>query len=82
METIKLPSRFQINEEVVIDFGEAGMIHNAAIIKVHFTESKVLYDVEVIYDIKDTDEEDTFIGKSTRVYNVDSVFVKPAEGNY
>jgi hypothetical protein len=42
-----LPSRCQIDDIVDINFQEAGVLKNARIIKVHFTKSKTLYDVEL-----------------------------------
>lgn len=64
-----LPSRFQLNDFVSVKFRPDFVIEKAKIIKVHFTESKVLYDLQVE------------IGgqtplTSTRVYNVDSLIVE------
>lgn len=76
-----LPSRFQINDSVKLNFGDSGTVTNCKIIKVHFTESKVLYDVEVkgnFNHLLDTvDHEDLKINNTwyTRLYNVDSCFV-------
>lgn len=57
----KLPSRFQIGEKVELAFYGNGEVKNCEVIKVHFTESKVLYDVQV--------------AELTRLYNVDSCYV-------
>lgn len=65
MKKIKLPSQHQINDKVVLNFEEAGIVNNASVIKVHFSDRKVLYDVE----IKTGDG-------ATRIYNVDSCYVK------
>lgn len=83
-----LPSRFKVFDEVELDFLEAGKISNCYILKVHFSESKVLYDVSVLVQtIPLTPEEIEKIrdGKTvypsrdyrTRIYNIDSSFVKP-----
>lgn len=67
---MKLPSKYQVNDHVRLDFFDAGFVKNCTIIKVHFTESKVLYDVDVTIG---TDVN----GKpnKTRLYNIDSCFV-------
>lgn len=59
-----LPSRFQIGDEVLVNMFEAGYIKNCKVIKIHFTKSKVSYDLEI-------DTENLF----TRLYNIDSVFI-------
>jgi hypothetical protein len=59
-----LPSRFGHNEAVRLDFGDSGHVDGCKIAKIHFTESKVLYDV-------------TITALNTRLYNVDSCFVLP-----
>lgn len=73
VEKKKLPSRFQNGDKVKLCFSNAGELTNAEVIKVHFSESKVLYDVELAIAIIETDEL-----YHTRLYNVDSVFVEPA----
>lgn len=83
-----LPSRFKIFDEVELDFLEAGKISNCYILKVHFSESKVLYDVSVLVQtipLTPEEIEKTRDGKTvfpsrnyrTRLYNIDSCFVKP-----
>jgi hypothetical protein len=81
-----LPSKFNIGDKVKIVFGDAGTIKNCKIIKVHFSHSKVLYDVEVI--IHNEMIESDFISNKekyikeallTRLYNIDSVFILPSE---
>lgn len=62
-----LPSRFQINDLVCVKFKDF-TITKAKVIKVHFTESKVLYDLQIIF----SDESST----STRIYNVDSFIME------
>jgi len=72
-----LPSAHQIGEKVVLSFGATGQLTDCEVIKVHFSESKVLYDVEVSgnydssYDIEATGDKKWH----TRLYNVDSCFV-------
>ena len=77
----KLPSAHQIGDKVKLQFGTSGMVENCEVIKVHFTESKVLYDVEVsgnfdawkeVLDQAEVKKNDRW---STRLYNVDSAFV-------
>lgn len=77
----KLPSMFQIGDLVTLNFGSAGKVTGADIIKVHFTESKVFYDVMIVLDGPLPTVNSDEIGKSlfTRLYNIDSCFVEPAE---
>ncbi len=78
---LKLPSRFQIGDKVKLDFYGSGNVENCKVIKVHFTESKVLYDVDVngnfdtLKDVIDQEEVKLNNSWSTRLYNIDSVFV-------
>lgn len=68
-----LNSQHQLNDKVVLDFFKEGTVTGCQIIKVHFTESKVLYDVEITSTYKNPAN-----GKwSTRLYNIDGCFVKP-----
>lgn len=63
---VLLPSRYKHNDPVFFKFGDVkicAMIH-----AVHFTISKVKYDLD-LFSVT-TDGED-----STRIYNVDSVYV-------
>lgn len=76
-----LPSQFQIGDEVVLDFNEAGIIYNAAVVKTHFSESKVMYDVEILTKITETKDK-AYEAEATRLYNIDSVFVKSPEFYY
>lgn len=71
----KLPSRFQNGDKVEVNFGDAGRIGNCEIIKVHFTESKVLYDVKTSWKLEGGGKAET------RFYNVDSAFVESAENS-
>lgn len=57
-----LPSQHQINDFVKLDFDAAGHIIHCKVIKIHFTESKVLYDV-------------LLTNMPTRLYNIESDFV-------
>lgn len=80
---LKLPSLHQVGDQVTLSFGTSGLVNNCQVIKVHFTNSKVLYDVEVIgnfdsevhYGIVDRKEVKENNIWSTRLYNIDSVFV-------
>jgi|GEM_PF-6505589 len=80
----RLPSRHQIGDRVKVVLNDSGEITNAEIIKVHFTESKVFYDLVVFFHYaKPADEgqpveyQEDMTG-ATRLYNVDSCFVHPA----
>lgn len=68
-KTEKLPSRFQIGEEVSIK-QEEFYVKRAEIIKVHFANNSVQYDLEI--KIKN------FLGQglvTTRIYNVNELLV-------
>jgi hypothetical protein len=72
-----LPSRYQIGDKVKCNWFNNLVINEAEVIKVHFTESKVLYDLEVIiHFINEEDERDVTF---TRLYNVDSGLLSPFE---
>ena len=85
-----LPSRFQINDPVELHFNDSGAIKNCSVIKVHFTEMKVLYDVEVechyanlpvtvIAEDGEQIHKTTYTDEKyhTRLYNIDSANVYP-----
>lgn len=65
---IKLPSRYQIGDKVSIKISSMFVVESAEIIKIHFSESKVTYDLLVRLDIFKDEAESSF----TRIYNVDS----------
>lgn len=65
-----LPSRFQLGDVVSVRFKDF-TISKAYVIKVHFTESKVLYDLNVCIL---GDGGDTLT--TTRIYNVDSAIIE------
>lgn len=67
--TNTLPSTHQVNDKVELSL-LTDNIKSCKIIKVHFTESKVQYDIELYIE-----SEDGKLGYSTRVYNIDSCFV-------
>jgi hypothetical protein len=62
---IELPSNLQINQVVYIKFEKEGKALTGTIRSVHFYESKVKYDIDVWLE----DNE------STRIYNIDSLYV-------
>lgn len=62
-----LPSRFQVKE--VVNFILNETTHTSTVNAIHFTESKVRYDLDVWIN-KDGGNS------STRIYNVDSCFVE------
>ena len=72
----RLPSRFQLGDEVSVRFRPDFVINQATVIKVHFTESKVLYDLEVKITF-DANEDHPAGWSTTRVYNIDSTIVEP-----
>lgn len=63
----KLPSKYQIGDSVNLNFGGESFIVGK-VIKVHFTESKVSYDLEVKVENPNT-------SWFTRLYNVDSALI-------
>lgn len=72
----KLPSAYQIGAKVQVQFGEEGTLKNCEVIKVHFSDYKVLYDIGVSGNFEQTTEHPA--GKwYTRLYNVDSAFIQP-----
>ncbi len=73
-DRLLLPSRFNFGDRVVVSFGKFGTINNCKVIKIHFTESKVFYDVEVKWESLDGKENYT-----DRLYNLDSCVVHSPE---
>lgn len=69
-----LPSQFQPYDEVSVNFYNAGFINLARVRKVHFTHNKVSYDLEICTNVSNEGKENNIY---TRIYNVDSVYVKP-----
>jgi len=72
-----LQSEFQIADKVDLFFHEAGTIKGCEIIKVHFTDKKVQYDVEVSMHVDETKEQPAHTKKG-RLYNIESWFVLKA----
>lgn len=66
-----LPSAHQIKQKVQVNLLDAGMIKNCEIAKVHFSESKVMYDIYVRMTHPVTSKDIW-----TRLYNLDSTFVE------
>lgn len=66
----------EIGSMVTVNFGSAGAIGCCTVIRVHFTESKVCYDLQVNMSFT---HETAFGEKSyeahTRIYNIDSAFI-------
>jgi len=65
-EENELPSHFQIKDLVMLDFLESGKLVNCRISNVHFSESDVSYDVEIMFAK----------GAVTEIKGVDAEFVK------
>lgn len=72
----KLPSAYQIEDKVNVSFGEAGSIQGCEVIKIHFSHSKVMYDISVPILVEGL-QHDEYIAH-TRLYNIDSCFVQKA----
>lgn len=69
-----LPSRFQVGDHVRCNwFGEL-IIKNAEVLKVHFSEMKVMYDLSVKIAFENEGKPDVTY---TRLYNVDSGLLEP-----
>ena len=69
LETIKLPSHFQVDEEVSLQFNK-DVIKNCLISAVHFkNEGKVRYDIKIIVG----ENNGEYI--TTTIKDVDSVWV-------
>jgi len=47
------PSRFKIGQEVDLDFGNSKYLKNVKVVGIHFTESKISYDILVPYQFND-----------------------------
>lgn len=73
----KLPSAHQIGAKVQLQFGDQATLADCEVIKVHFSDSKVLYDIEVTGDFPPAHKEQGYDKWHTRLYNVDSAFVSP-----
>jgi uncharacterized Fe-S cluster-containing radical SAM superfamily enzyme len=79
-----LPSRFQLGDKVKLNFFAAGEVTRGEVVKIHFTDRKVLYDVEIVISTLDEADkpDEQMIDylpdiSTTRLYNIDSVFVIP-----
>lgn len=70
------PSRYAIGEKVTLNFFKGGKIHNCEIASVHFTESKVRYDIYI--SIRDAEPENEITGL-TLIEQVDSICVTDNE---
>lgn len=68
-----LPSGHQLGDKVKVQFGNEGTLNDCRILQVHFTESKVFYDVEVRGDYDPQYDMDK--KWHTRLYKIDAVFV-------
>lgn len=68
-------SRYGIGEPVIVHFGKSGFIRNCRIIKAHFTESGITYDVEVKWQHEWEHHERMPEFLTTRIRNIDSIRV-------
>ncbi len=72
--SIELPSALQPNQVCHLQFRKEDLPLIATVRCVHFTVSKVKYDLGLWLGEGGVDNADT----ETRIYNVDSIFVTPA----
>ncbi len=72
-EPIQLPSPCQIGDKVQVYFSPNVILETCSVIKVHFTNSSILYDIEVRVSYIGTDGSSNF--KCFRLYNLDSGFI-------
>jgi len=74
----KLPSNFQVGEQVSILFRPDFLVTKAVVTKVHFTASKVQYDLDVHIRIAESDSHPEGF-TTTRIHNIDAAIVSPME---
>lgn len=72
-----LPSKHQIGDKVIMNFYGSGRIEDCEVLKVHFTEGSVSYDLEIsgLYDESYQEPGKEPKKWHTRVYNVEASFV-------
>jgi len=70
MENLNLPSKYQIDDIINVNFGNSNYLKSCQIAAVKFTnEGKILYDIEV-----------HIIGfDNTTIENIDSAFIEPID---
>lgn len=68
---LNLPSHYKIGDHVAVNLGYSGKFGGAKVTGVHFTASKVRYDLEIIVVRREPEEANHV----TRIYNVDSALV-------
>lgn len=73
---MKTPSRLQVGDDAKLNFFKSGVIENCKIRAVHFTDSKVTYDVS-IFIMEEIDPNGTSIAHYTLIKDVDSAFIAP-----
>lgn len=71
----QLPSRFTFGDRVHLDFYNAGYLLHGYVVNVKFSGPKVFYDVDVVVQASSKKETDIH----TRLYNIDSAYVKEPE---
>lgn len=72
-----LPSRFNLGNEVKLNFGSAGTVSPCVVTKVALTQGKIFYDVYVMIEVKYEDGEPRSVGDEPRLHNIDSFYVEP-----
>lgn len=71
-----MESRFIHNQEIVVNFGKAGILIGK-ITAIKFTESKVLYDVDV-YPFPEIE----YKNQSQKLTNIDSYYIELPEDRF
>lgn len=69
-----LPSAYQVDQVVSVQFKKDGDAINATVRGVHFYRGKVKYDLGLWLGDGSVDDPET----ETRIYNIDSIYVKSA----
>lgn len=71
---VTLPSKFQLNQVVIVDFGKNREDQHATIRSIHFLNSQVKYDLGLWLGDGSVDNPE----KETRVYNVEEKYLRSA----
>lgn len=65
--SVSLPSQFKLDDNVIVNFFEAGTIEDCTVHAVRLTQGKVFYDIKVTVDL----------GKQIILKDIDSAFIEP-----
>lgn len=72
--------KFKHDEEVSLNFGKSGILHNARITKAAITKSQEWYDVEV--SITEINEFNELSFQSVRLHNINGAFLISCENKF